>query len=109
MSRPFIGQMRRRLTIQSAVDVADGAGGVQRRFQDVGGLWAQIRPLSVTSRITPAGEQALVTHLIIYRERSMVTAGMRFVIGNRIFNIRAIEPYDDLSSFVRALCQEIRP
>ncbi len=89
------GQLTARLDLESAVDVADGQGGVTQSHAVIASLWARIEP--VTAELAELGhvERQTVTHRIWIRHTDAVAPGMRFRKGARIFTIQTTHDPDD--------------
>lgn len=90
--RGLAQRLRHRISLQTAHDVHDDAGGVTRSWEEVGMLWAEILPVSSGRGERVFAEQltAGITHRITIRYRSGVTAAQRIVYQGRSFNIRSV-------------------
>ena len=108
-ARPFLGQMRHRLVIEVPVDVPDDNGGVARSYIASGGIWAHIRTIRARPRYAAERGEAVATHHILFRAGPVVTVDMRLRKDARIFRITALDYFDDTSTFLRAVCEEIHP
>ena len=104
-----IGSFRHRLMLEAPVDTADDNGGVSRGWSAVCNLWASIEPQRLAHRFAASREEQTVTHHIVIRRRAGMTAAMRLRRGEQIFRILALEDADPAASFLRALCEEIKP
>ena len=107
MTRP-IAALRHRLTLQAPDETDDGAGGVSITWRDVATLWAAIRPL----RGGPEGLWAAqpATRLrseITIRYRPGLWPQMRFVAGDRVWNIIAVFDPDGRRARLICLCEEL--
>lgn len=108
MKRPVFdpGAFTARLTIEQAVEVADGQGGVIRTHAAVGAAWARIEPVTA-DRVSDAGAQAMtVTHRIWLRHRSDLQSGMRLRKGARLFEIRTFRDPDETARYMVCECEE---
>lgn len=76
--------------LQEEIRVPDGIGGYTRSWQDVVELWAEIKPISGNEKLLGNKIQPEVTSKLILRYRNDVTSGMRFLLGDRVFNIRYV-------------------
>ena len=106
MTRPAIGALRRRLTLETATRVADGGGGVTVSWSTVADLWAELKSLSGTEQFIAEGPQGKVTHEITIRRRTDVETAMRFRLGTRLFFIEAVLGRDGPEPFLRILAEE---
>ena len=108
-ARPLVGQLRSRLMLEAPVDTPDDCGGVSRDFVAAGAVWAQLRTIRAKPRFAAERGEAVATHHILFRAGLTITADMRFRKADRIFRILAIDYFDDTSTFLRAVCEEIHP
>ncbi len=79
----------RRLSLESPVEVADGAGGVTRTYEMCALVWAEVTPLTASAEIAAAARGAKITHRIVIRAGRTVTSRDRFVEGARIYRVVA--------------------
>lgn len=106
-ARALIGQMRRRLVLETPVETIDANGGASRAYVATGEIWAQVTPLRMSHDFVAAREEQRVTHRLTFRFQDGLDVAMRFRDGDRIFHIRAIEDADERRTFLCALCEEI--
>jgi len=109
-------RLRHRLTLQSEIQVADGAGGYSKTWQNAADLWAEIIPItSMSSKLASAAGkevpfagqiQAEISHRVLLRYRDNVTPAMRFLFENRAFNIRHVANIDERDEVLELLVQE---
>ncbi len=99
-------RLRHRLTLQQETRTTDQAGGYTRGWQNVADLWAEITPLSGKEKLFAGQLQSEITHKIIVRYRSGVTAGMRFIYESRAFNIRYVSNVSEADEMLEILAQE---
>lgn len=101
------GAFTARLTLERAVDVPDGQGGVIRTHAAVGAVWARIEPVSA-GRVSAAGAEALtVTHRIWLRHRDDLASSMRLRKGARRFEIRTFRDPDETGRYLICECEEM--
>jgi SPP1 family predicted phage head-tail adaptor len=100
------GHLTARLDLESAVEVADGQGGVTRSHAVTATLWARIEP--VTADIAELGsvERQVVTHRIWLRHTDGLAPGMRLRKGGRIFTIRTVHDPDEGGRYLVARVTE---
>jgi SPP1 family predicted phage head-tail adaptor len=103
-----IGDFRHRLTLQVADEIEDDAGGVMRTWEQLGEVWAAIEPLSLDDRVLSDKRLGLLTHRVILRYRGDITLSHRFVLGARIFFIRAVRDPDERARLLECLVEEER-
>jgi SPP1 family predicted phage head-tail adaptor len=106
MTRPGIGGMRRRLTLEVQARAADGGGGVAIVWSPVIDLWAEVKNLGGSEQFVAEGLQGKVTHQIAIRKRTDVVPAMRLRQGARIFVIQAVLGRDDPEPYLRILAEE---
>ena len=109
-------RLRHRLTLQQKVDTADGAGGYTKTWSDIVDLWAEIIPMTgADSALNKGGGkkilfggqvQSEISHKILLRYRDGVTAAMRLVYEDRIFNIRYVADTQESRETLVILAQE---
>ena len=95
MSAVEIGALNRRLVLEAPVETADGAGGVTRRYEAAGTLWASVEPASARSAVEAGSLGATVTHRIRIRFYPDITVRHRLREGARIFRIVALGEKDN--------------
>ncbi len=111
MARPQvrIGELRHRLSIQVESATSDGGGGMSDPWADpvtVATVWGKIEPLTGGERLHALQIEGRLSHRIVIRHRSGITAAMRVVFGARAFNIRAVIDVDERGRFLELLCDE---
>lgn len=104
-----IGEFRHRLTLQTADEVEDGAGGVIRTWETLGQVWAAIEPVSSDDGMISDKRLGVVTHRITLRHRADITLSHRFTLGTRVFTIRAVRDPDERGRLTECLAGEERP
>ena len=90
MSAVSIGALDRRLILQAASEVDDGAGGVIRDYAAVTTLWASVTPLTMRGDSEAERTGAALRSRIVIRFRGDVTTRHRFVDGPHIYRIVAV-------------------
>lgn len=103
------GDLRRRLAIEAASDVSDGAGGVERAFAVIDHVFAMVKPRSRREAVESGRITGLATHSIVVRFRFDITGDMRFVDGTRRYRVLVTEPDDPQHRYLRCLCEEEQP
>lgn len=109
MSAPQAGRLRRRLTLEAPIDVADEIGGVTRGWSAISTVWAEIEsPRGATRLAADRLEQAIAVRVTL-RWREGVTIGMRLRFGARIFDIRSVRDPDESRRALVLDCEETGP
>lgn len=104
-----LGHLRRRVTLEGPVEVADEIGGVTRSFVTLALLWADIRPAGGGERFVATQQQEMITHRVRLRWREGVTAAMQLRLGPRLLLIRDVADEDETRRYLVCHCQEIKP
>lgn len=104
-----LGHLRRRVTLEAPVEVADDIGGVTRSFAAIAVLWADIRPVGSIERFVATQQQEMITHRVRLRWRDGVTAAMQLRLGARLLLVRDVSDADETRRYLVCHCQEIKP
>jgi SPP1 family predicted phage head-tail adaptor len=104
-----IGEMTQRLNLEAPVRTADGGGGASVSWSLVAEVWGAIRPLSGGERFEADGLGGRLTHEIWIRHRAGVVSEMRFSLGARLFDIRAVVEAGARKRFLKCLVEERTP
>ena len=92
---PAIGDLRRLLRLEVAVDTPDDVGGVTRSWRDLGSVWAALeRPGAGSAERDESDRREFATsYRATLRWRGDITGNHRLREGERIFAIRsAVDP-----------------
>ena len=108
MSRP---RLNRKLVLEEAVRVADGAGGHRLNWQEKGALWAEVTAGSGTERAGEFVTLASVPWVIVVRAAPVGHASrpkpeQRFREGTRIFRILAVAERDREGHYLSCFARE---
>lgn len=106
MRVPTVGQLRRRLTIEAASEVADGAGGAVRTWAPLARVWGRVEPRRLGETVDDGRRVGRVTHRVTIRRRDGIDGHVRFVSGSDRFRVLAVEELDPARRFLRCLCEE---
>ncbi|GEM_PF-1310266 len=89
-----LGMLKRRLTLQAAELIPDGAGGYRSSWSTTENLWGKITPVDKNAA-TQAERR--ITHIVRIRYASdlEVKTGMRLTGNNRTYVIHGIVEVDD--------------
>jgi SPP1 family predicted phage head-tail adaptor len=101
-----VTRLRHRLALQQEIQIADGAGGYVRSWQNIADLWAEINPISGRERLFAGQIQTEISHNVVIRYRAGIVAGMRLLYDSRIFNIRAILNVNENDEIIKLLVDE---
>lgn len=101
------GKLRHRLRVQQRVETPDGAGGVSYEWTDVVRVWGDVQ--TTTGRELQAAKQTVptLTHQVVIRYRSDLTAAMRVVTDDgHVLDIAALQDPDGRRRQLTVLCEE---
>lgn len=106
MTSPTIGELRHRLSLQSAARAPDGGGGVSLAWSTIAEVSGAIRPVAGSEALDADRLSGRITHEVWIRHRAGVAAVMRFVLGARVFDIRAVLDPGERRRWLRCLVEE---
>ncbi len=108
MSNPPL--LRRRARLENPVETPDTAGGTLAEWTLLSEHWVALVPVSGQEVYEGARETPTITHRILLRcPRALrPRPDQRFVIGPRIFAIRAVFDRDGRGRFLTCLVEEGR-
>lgn len=103
--------LNRKLVLQAAVRVADGAGGHTTTWTALGEHWAQIQPGTGAQASGDAGPLSRVPLSVIIRAypvgaQARPVPGQRFVDGTRTYAVLAVTEFDHSARYLQVTCQE---
>lgn len=106
MTEPRIGDLRHRMTLQAPARTADGGGGASIVWALVAEVSAALRPATGGESLAADRLSGRVSHEIWIRHRAGVKGEMRFVLGARVFEIRAALDVAERRRWLRCLVEE---
>ncbi len=109
MTTERIGHLRRRLTLEAPLRTADEGGAAIVTWTSIADVWAAVHPSRGRELVNADAIVARVTHEIILRWRTDVTAAMRLRDGARIYLIQAVRDTDDRRRRLNCLVEEQAP
>ena len=87
MARIDIGEMRERVAIKTRTLADDTIGGKTETWTTLATVWAKTNTIRGTEFIQQAQAGGELTHRVIIRYRSDVTAAMKLTCGSRTLKI----------------------
>lgn len=102
------GDLRHRITIQSATTGSDGQGGTTKTWATLATVWAQVRPISGREAVQAGQMTSTLTTTVTIRSRTDVTVGQRVVHGSRTLAIASVQDPDGRSEQLALLCSEVQ-
>lgn len=106
MKLPTIGELRHRIAIEQAVAVNDGGGGRDVSWSPLAEVWAAMRWSDGGERIQAEAVAGRSIGEIWIRHRMDVNPAHRFVLGTRVFDIKAAVDPDGRKRWLRCLVEE---
>jgi SPP1 family predicted phage head-tail adaptor len=101
-----IGDLRHRVTLQSATLTPDGMGGDTAVWGDVATVCAAIWPTSAREQIEGGQTSLEITHRVRIRYRLNLRASWRLKFGNRYFSIVSVVNPNERGAMLDLLCKE---
>lgn len=101
----MIGEMRERVTLQSPLPVADGAGGAVPGWSEGISLWAKVEELGGSESVSAERLAARARLRVTIRRRSDITTEMRLLWKARAYDIRALRDVDGRNRFLILDCE----
>ena len=85
------GRLRHRVSLQEYVELVDpNTGARDNEWREIAKIWASIEPLSARDFIQSSALQSQVMARVTIRYREGVTASMRIVHRDKIYNITGV-------------------
>lgn len=103
MIRP--GELRERVTIQTATSASNALGETTLSWTDVTTVWASVNGVSASEALQYGQQSVTVTHRVRMRYVSTLTSQNRLIWRNKVLNIISLLEYDNRSEHV-ATCEE---
>ena len=109
MTDNVIGALRHRVTIETPVRTPGDGGTATITWTSLGSVFARVEPIGGREIAGADGVAAVVTHKVLIRHRDDVSAQMRFLVGTRILEIRAVLDLEGRRRWQQCLCEERLP
>lgn len=109
MKRPRIGALRHRVRLEAPSHLVGEGGVATVTWQPVVTLWAEVLPISGRETVQADGVTAVATLEIRTRYRADITPEMRFVLGDRVLDIRAVRDIEGRRRWLSCVCEERGP
>lgn len=112
MNRPTTGELRERLSIQTAIKVDDGEGGYLVSYAELGKVWAKCILGSSRQRLYHGQAQDTLDAVFIIRHQQPFTLDTRNsedykVVDQRdqVYRVKGVKPLDNRLDFIVLECQ----
>jgi SPP1 family predicted phage head-tail adaptor len=109
MRRAAIGALRQPLTLEAPIRTEGEGGTATLAWSVVAQVWAAIAPLTGREMVSADAVAGRVTHEVRLRFRGGVRPEMRFTIGSRMLEIRAVLDEGERHRWLVCLCEERAP
>lgn len=100
--------MTRFITIQSPVDIPDGAGGSVRTWTTYAQLWANVEPASGSEPYFANQLYPKETYVVQVRYKSGIVPGMRIQLGSHLMRIHSIIDLHHEHAIIKMNCEELQ-
>lgn len=111
IQKPLASLLTQRITLQEAVETADGAGGKEAIWQDKMAVWAYIRPLtSGDTNYAPVIADQVETREILrvlVRRTTAIRQGMRMQWRDKTYALTSVRDTDPFYSHIECIAEEI--
>ncbi len=101
-----IGDLKKRITLQSMTKTADGMGGFSIVWKDEAIISAAIWPVSASEQVQAMQTTMTISHRIRVRYRTNVRASYRVNFGTRYFNIVSIINPNEANKYLDIMVKE---
>lgn len=105
-NKSLSASMKHRITIQQVTQSSDGQGGFSEEWTSFADVWASIEPVKAYEKFQASQLQAPISHKIIIRYLSGLTAKHRILWGLRVMNIKEVINIDENNAFMRITALE---
>lgn len=103
----MIGALNQRAQLLANTVTPDGGGGFDEGWEAFASVWVAVEPLGGSDAFGPDRLEARIRHRLTLRRRDDVAAGMRAMVGARIFRIHTVIDEGPMSQFMNLLCEEL--
>lgn len=103
-----IGQLRHRLELHSASPTPNDFNEPIDAWSSYGTVWGRISPMKGEELFHAQQTNATVTHKILIRYNSNVTAKHRVIFNSRIFEINAVLDPEERNEMLFLHCTEVK-
>lgn len=102
---PTVGELDKRVKLQTRSETAASAGGTTETFSDVATVWAKVEPLAVGKYIAGAQVEKVATHRVTIRYRSDYKAITYLLWGDVRLIVRGATDLNAARRFVEYLAE----
>ena len=102
-----VGDLNKRIELQSPTSVSDGMGGETLTWSTAVTVWGSIMPVSANEVIKAGAPTMTVSHRVKIRYYSDLGADWRMKFGDRYFSIVSIINPNEKNEVLDVLCKEV--
>ena len=103
---PPVGTLTDRVQLKRRESVAEAEGGHGRLYVPLGNAWARVRSLSGRQGTTADGQAVAISHSVVLRFRSDVSAGDRIVYRGRNLDVVSAADLNGRRAYLSCACSE---
>ena len=101
-----IRNMNKRLILQRNQPIQDEGGGYTDTWVTIDEMYADRKPAGAREMTFAEQNSFQVSHIVIIRMREDIERGMRFLEGEREFDIQFYHAHDNRERFLKIYCKE---
>ncbi len=105
-SGPAIGELRDRVALRSRVTTGEDEGGETVLFVPLATVWARVTTLTPRRVELADGRAVSVTHTVVLRYRTDISAGDRLVYAGRDLDVLGAEDLNGRRAYLVCTCAE---
>lgn len=103
----YASEMRFRVTLQSPVETADGAGGIVRSWQTEAQVWARALPVAGGAEIEGGQVHSSLRMRMLLRLRSDMDESWRIVFAGKQYRVDTIEKSVEQKGMMEVSAREV--
>ncbi|NGP18690.1 phage head closure protein [Devosia aurantiaca] len=103
---PPIGTLTDRVQLKRRESLGDGGGGHRRIYVPLNSVWARVRSLAGRQGTNADGQAVAVSHSVVMRFRSDISAGDRIVYRGRNLDVVSAADLNGRRAYLSCACSE---
>jgi SPP1 family predicted phage head-tail adaptor len=104
--RPATGELRDRVEIRTRVTTDEDAGGRSALYMPIATIWARVTSLTPRQTTAMDGRAVTVTHTVVLRWRTDISAGDRLAFAGRVLEVVGAEDLNGRRAYLVVTCSE---
>jgi SPP1 family predicted phage head-tail adaptor len=101
-----IGRLRHRVMLEQVTRTADGQGGWTEAWGTLATVWAGVEPLRGVERYEAQKINAKISHKVVIRALTGVTAAQRVKFGDRYLTVEGVININEKNQTMEMYCSE---